>query len=212
MNVRTLFRSQVGRIAGLILIALTSVLLLSRAASDRYSPAAGDVVFQSLGRSKLGELIEGSTDSRFSHCGLVLKKGDDWFVIEAIGPVREIALPDWIAQGHGAFAAFRLRAEYEERIPAMIASARTFLGRPYDHRFRFDDEKIYCSELVFKAFQSATGEMLGRVRKVRELNWEPYRAFIEELEGGPVPLDREMITPRDVSEAWQLREVYRTGL
>jgi hypothetical protein len=170
------------------------------------------VVFQSLSGSPLKELIEGATESKFSHCGMVVRRDGRWMVIEAVGPVREIELPSWISHGVGGdFAAFRLDARYDAQIPAVIHEARKFLGRPYDFRYRFDDEYIYCSELIFKAFRNATGEMLGRLRRVRELKWEKYRELIEELEGGPVPLDRELITPRDLSEAWQLRLVFRPG-
>ena len=188
---------------------LLAVLNLSVVAAE-YEPREGDVVFQSLGGAPLKELIEGATESKFSHCGMVVRRSGQWRVIEAVGPVREITLRSWISRGvKGDFAAFRLDQSYVEKIPAMVAEARKFLGRPYDFQFRFDDEKIYCSELIFKAFLNVTGEMSGRVRKVRELKWEHYRAYIEKLEGGPVPLDRELITPRDLSEAWQLHLVFR---
>lgn len=188
------------------------IFLAAGATGADYAPREGDVVFQSLTGSPLKELIEGATESKFSHCGMVVRREGRWMVIEAVGPVREIALPDWISHGvKGDFAAFRLDPTYDAQIPAIIAEARTFLGRPYDFRYRFDDEKIYCSELVFKAFLNVTGEMLGRVRKACELKWEPYKEFIVELEGGPVPLDRELITPRDLSEVWQLRLVFRPG-
>ncbi len=181
--------------------------------SSKFEPHAGDMLFQSLGKNLLTDLIQGSSESPFSHCGMVVGKAGAWQVIEAIGPVRQISLEEWIAQGTGGgFAAFRLSDEYQVRIPQIVAEARKFLGRPYDSRFRFDDEHIYCSELLFKAFRSATGEPLGRVRQVRELKWEPYRATIEALEGGPVPLERELITPRDLSEAPQLRAIFRVGI
>lgn len=192
------------------LLALGLILFATGTLAASYEPREGDVVFQSLGGSPLKELIEGATESKFSHCGMVVRRNNQWMVIEAVGPVREITLPSWILRGvNSDFAAFRLDAKYDSQIPAIIAEARKFLGRPSDFRYRFDDENIYCSELVFKAFQNVTGERLGRVRKVRELNWQPYKVFIEELEGGPVPLDRDLITPRDLSEAWQLRLVFR---
>lgn len=188
-------------------------LLSKEPGTEAYEPQVGDVVFQSLGSNAVTDLIAGSTHSPFTHCGMVVLREGRWHVLEAIGPVREIPLADWIAQGQrGGVAVFRLRAEFQSSVPKFVESARTFLGRPYDPYYRFDDERIYCSELVFKAWRSATGTELGRVRKVRELDWEPYRAVIERIERGPVPLERELITPRDLSEAPQLREVYRTGI
>lgn len=197
-----------------IFLLLAAVIALAACSSLKgYEPAEGDVVFQALPKSPLRDLISGSTDSPFSHCGIVLKREGKWLVIEAIGPVREIELESWVAQGAGGgFAAYRLREEKRVSIPTFIAAARRFLGRPYDSRYRFDDERIYCSELVFKAWRIATSEDLGKVRKVSELKWQPYRATIEQLEGGPVPLDRELITPRDLSEASQLVQVFRKGI
>jgi Permuted papain-like amidase enzyme, YaeF/YiiX, C92 family len=77
-------------------------------------------------------------------------------------------------------------------------------GRPYDIRYELDDEKIYCSELIYKAFRTATGEELGKLQRLGDLDWRPYRETIEAIENGPAPLDRLMITPRSLSEAAQL--------
>ncbi len=52
-------------------------------------------------------------------------------------------------------------------------------------------------------------EDLGKVVKLGDLKWERYKPVIEAIEGrGNLPLDREMITPRDMAEAKQLEKVY----
>lgn len=94
----------------------------------------------------------------------------------------------------------------------MVAAAQNYLGRPYDTRYQWDDDRIYCSELVEKAFQQSSGFPLGRTVRLGDLNWRPYRHTIEHYEGGPPPLDREMITPRDLARSEQLSLVYRYGL
>src|SRR5689334_14015060 len=76
-----------------------------------YAPQDGDFLFQSLPHNALIDAIEGSTGSPFSHCGIVVKRDNDWKVIEAIGPVKETLLPLWIAQGRdNSFVACRLKA------------------------------------------------------------------------------------------------------
>lgn len=83
-------------------------------------------------------------------------------------------------------------------------------GRPAsgcDIHDSFDDERIYCSELIFKAVKTATGVQLGKVQKLGELNWEPHEAFIRSIEGY-VPNEREMITPQSLSEAKELTLVF----
>lgn len=184
-----------------------------------YAPQAGDFVFQSLAHNPLIDSIEGSTGSPFSHCGIVKKRDvvkphdPQWVVIEAIGPVKETRLPHWIAQGRGsAFVVYRLREPLAGKIPAIIAAAGRYAGRPYDIHYDLDDEKIYCSELLYKAVRDATGQKLGKIRKLGELNWRPYEQVIRQIENGGLPLDRDMITPRDFSEAPELREVFRSRM
>jgi hypothetical protein len=83
------------------------------------------------------------------------------------------------------------------------------LGRPYDIRYRLDDEKIYCSELIYKAFRDATnGQQLGDLKKFGAMNWQPYETLIRQIEGGDVPVDREMITPVELAKARQLEPVF----
>src|SRR5262245_52456638 len=179
----------------------------------RYQPREGDIVFQSLPPSRLSIAIEGATHSPYSHCGIVAGNGKTWVVIEAYRGVADTPLQEWLTRGQGGeFAVYRLRQPYNLHISEMIRAARKQAGKPYDVRYRWDDEQIYCSELIFKAYETASHERLGELVRLGELDWQPYRATIEYYEGGPVPLDREVITPRDLARAEQLEEVYHFGL
>lgn len=179
----------------------------------RYRPVVGDVLFQSLPHAPLVDAIEGCSRSPFSHCGIVVERDGRWLVLEALGEVRETPLWYFTVRGRGGgFAAYRFTAPLQERIPAVIAAARTFLGRPYDYRYDLDDAAIYCSELVYKANLLARGDRMGVLRRLGDLDWQPYEATISEIEEGPPPLDRLMITPRDLALAPQLEAVYRSGI
>lgn len=187
----------------------TSYTTPTRTEETAYHFQEGDLLFQSLFRVPLVDAIEGSTGSPFSHCGIVHQRPDGWVVIEAIGPVKETPLENWIFQARDrTFTAYRLNAGLQARIPAIISEAKTFLGRPYDVNYDLDDQKIYCSELIYKACLQATGEKLGQLEKLGNLNWKPYETLIKAIEKGPVPIDRLMITPRHLSEAPQLTKVY----
>ncbi len=169
----------------------------------------GDLLFQSLNKVPLVEAIEGCTHSPWSHCGILHRTPQGWVVLKAIGPVRQTPLLDWLNQARDQrFAAYRLNDALQPKIPDIIRAAKTWLGRPYDIRYDLDDQKIYCSELIYKACQKATGETLGKLQKLGDLNWKPYRKLIETIEQGPAPLARLMITPRSLSEATQLTKVY----
>lgn len=183
------------------------------AVPSEYEPQAGDFVFQSLPHDPLVDAIEGSSGSPFSHCGIVKRRGEQWVVIEAIGPVKETTLSWWIAQGRDkAFVAFRLRDPLVKKVPPILAAAEKYEGRPYDIHYDMDDEKIYCSELLYKSVRDATGRQLGKIRKLGELHWQPYEQVIRRIENGNLPLDREMITPRDFSEAPELRQIFRSRM
>ena len=203
---------------GLSLLALAFALSACSGSSKRsattYQPMEGDILFQSLPNEPgmdLVDAIEGSTGSPYSHCGMVFKDGEEWKVIEAIGPVKETHLDDYVLRGRGQKVwAYRFESEDKrKKIPAVLTAMREDLGKPYDSRYRFDSEAIYCSELIFRGWKSVTGEDLGKVVKLGDLKWEKYKPVIEAIEGkGNLPIDRDMITPRDLAKAPGLKLVY----
>ena len=190
-----------------------SVLGPAYIAFQDYKPHEGDVVFQSLPRNLLVNTIEGVTESSFSHCGIVAQRDGEWVVYEAFDGVEATPLSDFIFRGRGdGFAVYRLKLEHQKAVPAMLASTRNMLGRPYDARDRMDDERIYCSELVYKAYREATGKSLGKLVQFGDLRWQPFEAAIVQIEGGPVPVTRRMITPKDLALATQLKLVTSYGI
>ena len=44
------------------------------------------------------------------------------------------------------------------------------------------------------------------------MNWKPFQATIEKYNGGPMPPEREIISPIELSKAAQLERVYNHGL
>lgn len=84
--------------------------------------------------------------------------------------------------------------------------------RPYDVKYELDDGKIYCSELLYKAYLDATGRELGELVALGDMNWRPYRQTIIKYEGGQPPLERQMITPRHMSESDYLGPKLSFGL
>ena len=181
--------------------------------SSLYEPKEGDIVFQSLSRaSDLIRAIEGVTQSKYSHCGVVIQKDGKWYVNEALGAVHSTPLKEWIKRGRGSRVdVFRLHQEHRKHIPAFIKALDKYQDRPYDIRYRMEDKFIYCSELVYKAWRDATQQELGKLEKLGDLNWEPYTDTITKYEGGDPPLDRLMITPISLSKAEQLEKVPLLG-
>lgn len=175
-----------------------------------YHPQEGDVIFQSLAHSPIVDAIEGVTESPYSHCAIVAKQDGKWIVLEAYDGVEMTPLSTFLLRGRGAgFTVYRLKDDFRKNIPQTIDCARKYLNLPYDVHYDFDDEKIYCSELIFKAYRDATGgDKLGKVVRFGDMNWRPYEELIRYIENGSVPVDREMITPRDLAKAEELEQVF----
>ena len=179
----------------------------------RYSPQEGDVIFQSLPHDEgIVDAIEGITHSPYSHCGVVLRNDkNQWVVIESILNVHETPLFLWMLRGRGgAFAAYRLDPKYSSLTLEFKRNLLSYLGRQYDYNYDMTNgQTVYCSDLVYLAFEKASGEKMGTLEKLGDLDWKPYEHFIEYDQGGKLPLDRVMITPASLSEAPQLHLVER---
>jgi hypothetical protein len=200
----------IGLLVGFAAALLVLQLLLAPKDDIHYQPQVGDVLFQPLPLlSDLVAAIEGITHSPYSHCGVVVQKNEEWYVIEAAALVTTTLLEEWIDRGrHNQYAAFRLKPEYKQKITRFIEALHVYVGRPYDMQYDFDDEAIYCSELIYKGFRDATGENLGQLVRLGDLNWQPYKDIITRYGGDPPPLERIMITPKHLSEAEQLIKIF----
>ena len=159
-------------ILGLILSCGLAALIGFGAATSKQTPPEfrdGDLIFQqTTGRQSAAVLA--ATASPFTHMGIVRLRGGTPVVVEAIGPVQETPLEDFIGRGDGRrFALYRLRDLPPEAAVAMFRAAERYYGRPYDILFRPGDDAFYCSELPRLAF-AAAGIDLGREQQLRDLN------------------------------------------
>jgi len=172
-----------------------------------FTPAPGDVVLQELG-GDLSALIAGVTGSTITHTGIVERFAGELVVLEAIGPVVRTPLKLWVKRGHGRYAVLRPKGALGAAIPAFVEAARARLGLPYDLQYEWDDAKLYCSELVWKAAHDAAGVELGPLERLGDLNWRPYEETIRRLSGGELPLDRAIYTPVALTRSEHLDRVY----
>jgi hypothetical protein len=175
-----------------------------------YQPHEGDILFQSLPKSILAKVMEGATDSPYSHCGIVTKIDGKWMVCEAYQKVTSTPLSEVIFRGKNyGFAIYRFKPDKQTLIDQTIRNVKEQFDKPYDVRFSMNNDEIYASELIYKAYRQASGgESLGKLVSLGQLRWEPYEETIRYFERGPVPLSREIITPRNLAEAEQLDLVF----
>jgi hypothetical protein len=182
------------------ILSLTLLLLAAASAARAAGPdlRTGDVVFQTS-RSRQSIPIQRATKSPWSHVGIVEWAGEGIFVIEAIQPVSRTPWERWRSRGDGGrVRAMRPRTLDETAAAKVIAAAKRFLGRSYDPWFRWDDGRIYCSELVTKAFVAGAGLELGERQPVGELAIEGLEPELRRRFGG-IPGDLVLVTPASIA-------------
>lgn len=164
----------------------------------------GDLIFQTSlsGQSKA---IQFATHSEYSHCGLICKNGNDYFVFEAVGPVKRTPLAEWITRGQeGHFVIKRLKNADQvltkEALTKMKQVGDGFEGKSYDIYFDWSDDKIYCSELIWKIYQRATGIEIGKLEKLRDfdLSNEAVKRKMKERYGDNIPMEEIVISPASI--------------
>jgi hypothetical protein len=174
----------------------------------------GDIIFQTS-QSEQSRAIQLATHSPYSHMGLVLFREGRPFVFEAVSPsVRFTPLREWIARGEGArYVVKRLRDSSvlaDPNAPSALTKAATALaGRPYDPYFEWSDDRVYCSELVWKAYERGLGVRLGLLLPLVsfDLTSPVVKAKLAERYGDKVPLDERVIPPASIFNSSLLQEV-----
>ncbi len=171
----------------------------------------GDILFQASS-SPSAQAIRLATHSVWNHCGVLFFEGGKPWVYEAVQPVRRVPLAQWVAQGTGGkFAARRMKNGVltTQQAAALRTAAAAYLGKDYDLYFGWGDEKLYCSELVWKTYATATGVKLGSLQKLRDfdLSHPLVQAKLKERYGSAVPLDEQVISPEAIWASPQLQTV-----
>jgi len=184
-----------------VAVLVAAVLAAGCGRQAAYEPRDGDIVFQTS-RSGQSRAIQLATHSPWSHMGLVTLQDGKPFVYEAVGPVRSTPLDAWVARGEGGrFVAKRLRRADTRLTPAALDSLRavgeTMRGRPYDLGFAWSDDRIYCSELVWKIYHRALGIDIGALQTIGDFDLSPpaVRAKMRERWGDDVPRQEPAISP-----------------
>ncbi|UPL50020.1 YiiX family permuted papain-like enzyme [Hymenobacter sublimis] len=161
----------------------------------------GDLIFQTS-RSAQSRAIQLATHSAYSHCGILFKKDGEWRVFEAVQPVGETSLAAWTARGQkGTFVVKRLHDAETVLTPAVLqrlqAAGERYRGKNYDLYFGWSDERIYCSELLWKMYRQATGREIGKLQTLREfdLSHPVVQAKLQERYGKRIPLHEQVISP-----------------
>jgi len=198
------------RLAFFVLLTAT----LSCGGEKAYQPQNGDLVFQTS-RSAQSLAIQRVAHSPYSHMGVVYVDHGSPYVYEAIGPVTSTPLREWIRDGVGAhFVAKRLRNAREiltaDNLAKLMREGEELRGRPYDPYFEWSDDRIYCSELVWKMYERALGIEIGQTQELGTFDFSDSTVSAEAHKrwGSSFPRGETVISPAAMFQSDRLVTVY----
>jgi hypothetical protein len=146
--------------------------------------------------------------------GIIRRDEGEISVLEAVQPVRSTALAKWVARGEGRhFVLKRLRGSRRlltpEAVERLRSAEQAFVGKPYDLYFEWSDERIYCSELVWKVYKMALDLEIGHLQKGSDFDFSNpvvSRKVNERFPDG-FPSGETVISPEQIFESDLLETV-----
>ena len=160
----------------------------------------GDIIFQ-RSQSRQAVAIAAATRSEMTHVGLIfIERGQPW-VYEAVQPVKKTPLSTWIKRGKNhSYEVCRLKNDKKLDREKLKQETVAFLNRNYDIHFDWSDSTIYCSELVWKAYERSSGIELGKLRQLKDfdLTHSAVQKLMRERYGKRIPLKMRVIAPVDL--------------
>ena len=200
----------------LILLVFLSAIAVQAQQRDRLAEIntlqSGDLLFLTENRSDMEKAITAST-GEYTHVALVERdSADNVWIIEAFPKkgVRRIPYSQFEndlfveISTMGSCDIYRLTVPFDTA--AVIAYAKSLVGKPYDNAFLPDNDAYYCSELIEVAF--------GGLFPPKPMNWrdsngnlpEYWKKHFEEL-GMPVPEGVPGSNPTDLSRSPLLKKL-----
>lgn len=172
----------------------------------------GDIIFQNS-HSAQSEAIKLATRSRFSHVGVIVFKNNQPYVLEAIEPVSLTPLKTWIARGDQKYfevkrpkQALPINAPTQKRLDSL---QKIYLSKHYDIPFQWTDEKLYCSELVWKLYDQVYGLKLCPTRALKDFDLSNplVQMALQQRYGKNIPMDEQVVSPEDLYRSTLLESV-----
>lgn len=161
----------------------------------------GDIIFQTS-KSSQSKAIQFATNSKYSHMGIIYENEGQFFVYEAVQPVKLTPLSEWIKRGENGHYVIKRLVNADQLLTSstltkMKQIGGQFKGKPYDIYFEWSDDKIYCSELVWKIYKQATDIEIGELEQLSDfdLTNDIVKAKMKERYGDSIPMDEKVISP-----------------
>lgn len=167
----------------------------------------GDIIFQET-NSEQGKAIKLVTESKYTHVGILFHYGSELKVLEAVEPVKITKFSNFFKRGSRNHISVKRLKDNESllnrtNIDNMKIIGNSFLGKQYDLTFNWSDDKIYCTELVWKVYKRSLNIEVSKLEKMRDFNLDnPFvKKLIKKRYGNNLPLDEPVLSPSGLFES-----------
>jgi len=163
----------------------------------------GDMLFI-VNPSGQGKAIQLATHSKYTHIGIVFIENGKTMVYHAVEPVKKSTLNEFVSMSaDGTYEVKRLKDQFlltDAVVASMLKAAQGDLGKHYDLGFSWDDEKLYCSEFVWKLYKRVLNIDIGLLKPLKsfDLTHPAVKAKLQERYGNNIPMNENMISPGDM--------------
>jgi uncharacterized protein YycO len=220
MTIMNKFRFSILTLLSILSIAIFFGFKNEPIAVQKYKDSAkssfqeGDIIFQSS-NSGQSSAIQLATNSKYSHCGILLKNREGKLMVaEAVQPVRITPIKEFIQRGDDQHYVIKRLINRDSIVTSETAKKMqdvfySLQGKDYDIKFEWSDSKIYCSELVWKIYERTTGIRLGEPKPLKDysLNSKLVKKTMEERYGKDIPWNEPMVAPSTIFESIELETV-----
>ncbi len=145
---------------------IESAAKLSQTEKDYFLLQEGDLLFQDSDCGPFCAAIEkvthGVNGANFSHVGMVIQgSNSEYTVLEAVTQgVIETSIDTFLNRSYDEHnkpkvLVGRLKPKYQSLIQNAVKTALKHKGKAYDDVFDINNDKYYCSELIYYAFKEA---------------------------------------------------------
>ena len=174
-------------------------------------PQDGDIVFQES-TSRQSPIIKTAQHSKWTHCGIVFHIGEKAYVFEAVEPVKYTLLEDWISRGKdGVYCAKRLKSPLSaSSIEKMKTVGAKYKGKHYDTLFQWSDNRMYCSELIWKIYFEGAGIEVCKPNHFSDysISLPRVKKLIKERYGDKFDPSEQIVSPQALFKSKLLKEVH----
>ena len=179
------------------ILFIISMLLLAGCGNsiDVANLQEGDVVFIES-QSSQSPYIKVGTMSKWTHCGVVVNTPEGLKILEASKTVRLTPFAKFIGSAKNDNWTIK---RPDQKLEKSISYSK-YLGMPYDLEFKFNNGKMYCSELVWLVYQDQ-GVELCKPRKVSSFICTRIPRVKKLMQKRNISMEQTAVAPVDLYKA-----------